>query len=136
VYLLDTNVVSETRKPGPYGAVLAWIQTVPDQPLHLSAVTVGEIQAGIEITRERDVAKALAIEAWLDQIARTYNVLPMDAAVFRRWAHLMHRKPYHHMEHAMIAATALIHGLTVVTRNVRDFELFGLKPLNPFEFVG
>lgn len=66
-------------------------------------------------------------------MAQTFNVLPMDAPAFRRWAHLMHRKPDHHVEDAMIAATALVHGLTVVTRNVRDFESFGVTLLNPFE---
>jgi predicted nucleic acid-binding protein len=63
MYLLDTNVVSELRKPRPHGAVLAWIKSVPDSALHLCAVTLGEIQAGIELTRERDAAKAASIEA-------------------------------------------------------------------------
>jgi predicted nucleic acid-binding protein len=134
VYLLDTNVASETRKPKPHGAVLAWIGSVTDQSLHLSAVTIGEIQAGIEITREKDVAKAREIEAWLDLLAQTYNVLPLDAPIFRCWAKLMHRKPDHHLEDTLIAATALVHGLTMVTRNVRDFEPFGVDLFNPFEF--
>jgi predicted nucleic acid-binding protein len=132
VYLLDTNVVSETRKPKPHGAVLEWIRAVPDQSLHVSVVTIGEIQAGIELTRERSAEKAAEIEAWLDQVAQTFNVLPVDAPIFRRWARLMHRKPDHHLEDALIAATALSHGLTVVTRNVRDFEPFGVSLLNPF----
>lgn len=132
MYLLDTNIISETRKRKPHGGVLAWIRSVPDRSLHLFAVTVGEIQAGIEITREQDEAKAEEIEAWLDQLAQTFNVLPMDAPVFRRWAQLMHRKPDHHLEDAMVAATALVHGLTVVTRNVRDFAPFGVTVFNPF----
>lgn len=132
MYLLDTNIISETRKRKPHGGVLTWIRSVPDRSLHLSAVTIGEIQAGIEITREQDEIKAQEIEAWLDQLAQTFNVLPMDAPTFRRCAQLMHRKPDHHLEDAMIAATALVHGLTVVTRNVRDFEPFGVTVFNPF----
>lgn len=132
LYLLDTNVVSELRKPRPHGQVLAWLSALEDAQLHLSAVTVGEIQAGIEITREQDPAKAQALEAWLDQVAQTYNVLPMDAAVFRAWARLMHRKSNTLYEDAMIAATAQVHGLTVATRNVADFKALGFEAFNPF----
>ena len=83
MYLLDTNVVSELRRVRPHGAVLAWLQDVRDEDLHISAVTIGEIQSGIEIARERDQAKAAEIEAWLERIAETYNVLSMDARIFR-----------------------------------------------------
>lgn len=132
MYLLDTNVVSELRRLRPHGAVLAWLDGVADADLHLSAVTIGEIQAGIEMAREQDVAKAAEIEAWLDQVARTYNVLDMNADVFRAWARLMHRKSGEIIEDAMIAATASVHGLTVVTRNTRDFEGLNVPLLNPF----
>lgn len=132
MYLLDTNVVSELRKPKPHGGVLAWLEAVDDTKLYLSAVTLGEIQAGVEITREQDAAKAIEIEAWLELVASSYNVLPMDAAVFRRWARLMHRASNTLYEDAMIAATADVHGLTVVTRNVADFKSFGIALLNPF----
>jgi predicted nucleic acid-binding protein len=133
MYLLDTNVVSELRKLKPHGAVLAWFETLEDTQLHLSAVTIGEIQAGIELTREQDQAKALEIENWLEAVAASYNVLPMDAAAFRVWAQLMHRKSDTVYEDAMIAATARVHGLTVVTRNVADFKPFGVPLLNPFK---
>ena len=98
----------------------------------MSAVTVGEIQAGIEITRKQDAAKAKEIELWLDGVEQSYGVLPADAAIFRRWAQLMHRRPDHHLEDALIAATALVRGMTVVTRNVDDFEPFGPPLINPF----
>ena len=132
MYLLDTNVASELRKPKPHGAVLVWFRGLEDSQIHLSAVTIGEIQAGIELTREQDEAKALEIEAWLERVAASYNVLPMDAAAFRVWAQLMHRRSDTVYEDAMIAATAQIHGLTVATRNVADFKNFGVPLLNPF----
>ncbi len=132
MYLLDTNIVSELRKPRPQAAVISWLESVDDSDLHISVVTLGEIQAGIEITREQDAAKAAEIEAWADQVAAAYNVLPMDAATFRQWAKLMHRQSDTVYEDAMIAATALVHKLTVVTRNVGDFKRFGVPMLNPF----
>ena len=132
MYLLDTNVVSELRKIKPHQGVIVWLQSTPDESLFISAVTVGEIQAGIEITRRQDAAKAKEIEDWLDGVAHSYGVLPADAAIFRRWAQLMHRRPDHHLEDALIAATALVRGLTVVTRNVSDFEPFGAPLINPF----
>ena len=131
-YLLDTNVVSELRKPRPHGAVLAWLESLNDADLYLSAVTLGEIQAGIELTREQDPGKAKDIEAWLALVAAAYNVLPMDAATFRAWARLMHRKSDTLYEDAMIAATAKVHGLTVATRNVADFKALGMEVFNPF----
>lgn len=133
MYLLDTNIVSELRKIRPHGAVLAWIETVADNDLHLSVVTLGEIQAGIEITREQNIEKAAEIEAWIDQVAATYNILPMDSAIFRLWAKFMYRQSNTIYEAAMIAATACLHKLTVVTRNVRDFERFPVSLFNPFD---
>jgi predicted nucleic acid-binding protein len=133
VYLLDTNIVSELRKRRPNPKVVAWVQDVKDPDLHLSAVTIGEIQAGIEVTRSQDPTKATELEAWVDQLADSFNILVMDAACFRRWAKLMHRQSSSVYEDAMIAATALVHDLTVVTRNVRDFSRFDVQILNPFE---
>ena len=132
MYLLDTNVVSELRKQRPHGAVVAWLQATADADLHMSAVTLGEIQAGIELTREQDPGKASEIEAWADLVAASYNVLPMDVETFRAWARLMHRRSNTYYEDAMIAATAIVHDLTVVTRNVADFRQFDVRVLNPF----
>lgn len=132
MYLLDTNVVSELRKQRPHGAVVAWLESLDDAQLYLSAVTLGEIQAGIEMTRSQDAEKAKEIEAWLELVAEAYNVLPMDALAFRAWARLMHCKSDTLYEDAMIAATAKVHGLTVATRNVADFNALGLDVFNPF----
>ncbi len=132
MYLLDTNVVSELRRSKPHGGVVAWLQSVPDEHLHVSAVTLGELQAGVEITREQYPPKAEAIEAWIEQVEQTSNVLPMDGRAFRVWARLMHRRSDELIEDAMIAATAIVHNLTVVTRNVRDFKPLGVKSLDPF----
>ena len=131
-YLLDTNVVSELRKPRPHGAVVAWLQSIDDIQLHLSAVTIGEIQAGIELTRRQDGDKAREIENWLELVASSYNILPMDGPAFRTWAQLMHRRSDTVYEDAMIAATAKVRGMTVVTRNVA-FKPFGVPLLNPFK---
>jgi predicted nucleic acid-binding protein len=128
VYLLDTNIVSELRRPRPHGAVVAWLQGVADEDLYLSAVTLGELQAGVEVTREQDPDKAAAIEAWIDQVAQTWNVLSPDGRIFRSWAKLMHGQQDHLLADALIAATAIAHHLIVVTRNVKDFERFEVSP--------
>ena len=106
MYLLDTNVVSETRRPRPNRGVLDWITKVPAEGLYVSAVTIGELQAGIEVTREQDAAKATELEAWLDEVIASYNVLTLDAATFRAWARLKHRQSDTLMEDALIAAMA------------------------------
>ena len=133
MYLLDTNVVSELRRPRPHKAVLNWIEAVPGDRLFLSAVTAGEIQAGIERTREQDTAKASELESWLSRVIDGYGILPMDVAAFREWARLKHRQPDSLFEDAMIAATARVHRLTVVTRNVRDFHKFEVELFDPFK---
>ena len=133
MYLLDTNVVSELRRPKPHKAVLTWLEDVPADQLFLSAVTIGEIQAGIEITREQDTTKAEELEVWLDQVVASYGVLPMDAAAFRIWAQLKHRKSDTLIEDAIIAATAIVHRLKVATRNIRDFRELGVELIDPFE---
>lgn len=132
MYLLDTNVVSELRKPKPHGGVVQWIEAAADAELFISAVTIGEIQAGIEITRMQDKARAGELERWLNEVSATFNVLAMDAATFREWARLMHGTSDTLYEDAMIAATARVRELVVVTRNVRDFKKFGVEVLNPF----
>jgi predicted nucleic acid-binding protein len=133
-YLLDTNVVSELRKSKPHGAVLAWLRDLPADHMFVSAVTMGELQAGVELTRKQDPTKAGEIEAWVDQLVNSYQVLPMDTPGFRECARLMTGKSERLMQDGMIAATAsIIHGLVVATRNERDFEQFQIEVLNPFQ---
>lgn len=132
MYLLDTNVISELRKVKPHGAVLAWFKTVRPYEIAIPAVVIGEIQDGAEITRKQDRQKAAEIEAWLDYIMANFTVLPMDGPMFREWARLMASKPDDLSGDAMIAATARIQRLIIVTRNVKDFEDFGVEIFNPF----
>ena len=133
MYLLDTNVVSELRKPKPHGAVVAWVGAQDTTNLYLSAMTIAELQRGVEITREQDVEKAAQIEGWLEQLILSGQVLAMDAPVCRQWARLMHRQSDTLTEDAFIAATAIVHRLVVVTRNVRDFKALNVALFDPFE---
>lgn len=135
MYLLDTNIVSELRRVRPHGAVVQWINAIKDTDLKLSAMTIGQIQTGIEATRAQDAPKALELSRWLQEVIAGYDVLAADAAVFRIWGRLMHRQPDTLIEDAIIAATAQVHGLTVVTRNTRDFAMLDVPCLNPFEPV-
>ena len=133
MYLLDTNIVSELRKPKPHGGVLAWLQSIPDADIAISAVTIGEIASGIENTRAQDPEKAHTIEMWLNEISLTINVIPMDVQAFRVWGQIMHKQSNTVIEDAMIAATAIAHKLTVVTRNEKDFKRFKVALFNPFK---
>jgi hypothetical protein len=132
-YLLDTNVVSELRKPRPHGGVVAWLKDQNEEQLFLSAVTMGELQAGIEQIRHRDTSKAGEIESWVDNLAASSQILAMDTRCFREWGRLMDRKPDKLLEDAMIAATARVHDLIVATRNEADFRQFGVRMVNPFK---
>lgn len=133
MWLLDTNVVSELRKSRPHPAVLAWLDRQPRDSLFLSAATIGEIQRGAEKTREGNPGKAAEIEAWLSRLVASSKVLPADDLIFIQWAKLMHRRSGDLIVDALIAATAAHHGLTVVTRNARDFETLGMSTVDPFE---
>lgn len=133
MFLLDTNIVSELRKPKPHGGVVAWVSAKETTSLYLSAMTIAELQRGVEMTREQDTDKTNHIEAWLEQLMFTGQVLAMDAVICREWARLMHRRSESLVEDAFIAATARVHRFVVVTRNVRDFKTFGVETLNPFD---
>jgi predicted nucleic acid-binding protein len=132
MYLLDTSLVSELRRPRPHPNVVAWLRSAPESNLRLSAVTLGEIQRGIESLRSRDERKAAEIQAWADQLEATWAILPVDTPAFRLHARLMRLKPAPNYEDALIAAVAIRNGLTVVTRNVADFAKLDAPALDPF----
>ena len=131
-YLLDTNIVSELRKPRPHGAVLAWRRSVQLHQLAIPGVVLAEAQSGVELTRKQNPQKAAQLELWIDQVQAHYTVLPADGAIFREWARMMHGRSSDLSADAMIAATARIQHLIVVTRNVRDFAPFDVEVFNPF----
>ena len=132
MYLLDTRVLSEIRKARAHGAVLAWVQSVADADLYLSAVKFGEIQSGNALTREQDAAMAADIEARADMVTAACKVLPADAQTFQTWARLLHRRCDSVYQDTMIAATAAIHFLTVVGRKPTVVSEFGVRLFNPF----
>jgi len=133
-YLLDTNVISELRKgrrcdPG----VAAWMAQVEPDDLYLSAVTLGEIRKGVEKIRRRDLAAAAVLEDWLGQVVATHaeRILPVDEGVADRWGRLGAPDPIPVLD-GLLAATAQVHGLTLVTRNLKDVERTGVPCQNPF----
>ena len=132
-YLLDTNVISELRKKKPHGAVVAWLSTLQENQIYLSAVTLGELQAGIELVRPQDPEKARELEAWADSLDVTIPVLPMDTICFRELARIMPHKSIQLIQDAMIAATARVHNLTIATRDEADFKQFAVTIVNPFK---
>lgn len=133
MYLLDTVVLSELRKRRRNLHVITWLESVSEEDLFVSVVTIAEIERGIERQRRLDPAFADALDAWLAVVLRVYadRILPLDLDTARRWGRLPARIGDHDMDLA-IAATALEHGLTVVTRNVADFAPTGVATLNPF----
>ncbi len=132
MYLLDTNVVSELRKPRPDPSVVAWLRNVPDTAIYLPAVVLGELQRGVEQLRLRDPEKAEVIEHWVDQVAAAFEVIPMSGDIFRDWARLVEKHPGQLLVDAMIAATARVQRMTVVSRNVSHFERLGAPVFSPF----
>ncbi|WP_246792299.1 type II toxin-antitoxin system VapC family toxin [Burkholderia perseverans] len=138
MYLVDTNVISEIRKRdrADTGVMAFFRKAVQDDiDLYLSVVTIGELRRGVEIIRYRgDEAQATRLENWLVGVVQEFgrNILAVDVEVGQLWGHLRVPHPEHALD-KLIAATALIHDLTVVTRNVDDFTGTGARVLNPFE---
>ena len=133
-YLVDTNVISEIRKgarcnPG----VAAWYATVTDEDLCLSVLVLGEIRKGIELKRRRDPAQADLLEAWLDQIRMAFGdrAIPIDATIIEAWGRMAAVRPIPVVD-GLLAATAKVHDLTLVTRNEADVADLGARILNPF----
>lgn len=134
-YLLDTNVVSELRKgsradPG----VLEWFAGIGDSPLYLSVLVVGELRRGIELIGRRDEAAATALDHWLRQLLAQHGdrILPVDLAVAQAWARLSVPDPIPVVD-GLLAATAQVHGLTLVTRNQADVARTGVPCFDPFQ---
>jgi predicted nucleic acid-binding protein len=107
---------------------------VNEGSFYIAAITAGEIQAGIEVTRKQDAREAREIEAWLDRLLESVPVLPATAPVFHKWAELMDQTSDDLIEDCLMAATALVHNMTVVTRNTRDFAAFPVAVFNPFQY--
>lgn len=134
MFLLDTVIISEVRKKKPDAGVLRWISKRSDDQLYLSVVTLGEIERGIEKQRNADPGFADELATWLESLTRLYadRILPITPAVALRWGRLSAQLGYEGAD-LLIAATALAHGLTVVTRNTTHFEPTGVSVINPFK---
>ena len=135
MYLIDTNVISEVGKGRRCDRQVAeWYRGISDDELFLSVLVVGEIRQGIERLRARNPRRAQALEKWLDELLESFGdrVLPVDAKVAQNWGRLNARSSFPVVD-SLLAATAEAHGLTLVTRNLKDIERSGVRCINPFE---
>ena len=132
-YLLDTNVISEVRKPQANPHVRAWFASVPGESLYLSVLTVGEIRRGMEQLRRRDPAQAAVFEAWLASLRQHYadRLLPVTTEIAEEWGRLNVPDPLPTVD-GLLAATARVRGLVLVTRNTADLVRTGVRLLDPF----
>jgi predicted nucleic acid-binding protein len=132
-YLLDTNVLSELRKGHAAASVVAWFDSVENDALFTSVLVTGEIRRGIELARKTDQKKAKALDKWLAGLVLHFSdrILPIDDRVADRWGALCIDQKLPDVD-GLLAATALVHDLTLVTRNVADFKRSAVKLLNPF----
>lgn len=132
MYLVDTNVISDARRKIPQA--LSWLQSVPPDEVFLSVVTLGEIARGIAQKQRTDPRAAQVFERWLARLRTTHKarILPITDVIAIEWGRLAAERPRGDAD-GLIAATAIVHGLTVVTRNVRDFADTGVPCINPWE---
>lgn len=141
MYLIDTNVVSELRKAKAGKAdknVIAWAANVSADSLFLSVITILELEIGIQLVERRDPTQGTLLRAWLEDhvlLAFSGRILSVDVLVAQRCAKLHVPDPCSDRD-ALIAATALVHGMTVITRNIADFQATGVELLNPWHYVG
>lgn len=134
-YLVDTNIISELRRPKRSRAVVAWFSSVPADDLFLSVLTLGELRQGIGSLSRKDPAAADALERWFNGICADFSekILSVDAAVAEQWGRLSIKQPLPAID-GLLAATAAVHDLTIVTRNIAGFDRSGVALLNPFDF--
>ena len=133
-YLLDTNVLSEVRRPRGDAGVKRWISSVPTEDLYLSVLTLGEVRRGIGLLSRRDPVQADVYEAWLVTVLRDYadRVLPVDAAAAEEWGRMNVPNPVSVVD-GLMAATAKVRNMTFVTRNTADVARTGARLLNPLD---
>jgi predicted nucleic acid-binding protein len=134
-YLIDTNIISEVRKGTRCDAnVAAWYDSVDDTAIYLSVLVLGELRKGVERARPNDPDRAQALDDWLTTVATSFaeRVLPIDHAIADEWGRMSARRPLSTVD-ALLAATAKVHGMTLVTRNVSDIIDLGANVINPFE---
>lgn len=132
-YLLDTNVVSELRRPRPNNGVQTWLESVAADATYLSVLVLGEVRQGVERLRRRDPRQSSLLEEWLASLEEAFSdrVLVIDSTVAHAWGRLSGDDPLPPID-GLLAATALVHGLTVVTRDTRAFERVGVPWLDPW----
>lgn len=135
-FLLDTNILSEIRKPRPHGGALAWFTAHESAGFATPVIALFELQMGVEQLRHQDPERASRFEFWIERLEAGSDVLSFDAAASRETARLLNKQPMGLMADAMIAAIAKVNGLTLATRNTRDFERFGVPLVNPFLYRG
>ena len=134
-YLIDTNIISELRKGAQCNVhVAAWYAAVDDGELYLSVLVLGEIRKGIERARGKLPAQAKALEDWLTTVTHSFaeRILPIDQAAAEEWGRMSAKRPVSTID-ALLAATAKVNGMTLVTRNMTDVADLGADVLNPFE---
>jgi toxin FitB len=133
-FLLDTNVVSELRRRTPSPNVLRWFATVAAHDLYISVLTIGEIRQGVELLRREDPIAAASIDDWLNGLVTAYHdrIIDIDASIAEQWGRLNVPDPVPTID-GLLAATALVHDWTLVTRNVSDVQHTGVRMLNPFD---
>jgi predicted nucleic acid-binding protein len=133
-FLLDTNIVSETRRRSPDPNVLTWLRRADPADLYISVLTIGEVVKGCEAVGRRDPAAGQALRHWLDGLRHLYaeRLIGIDMAVAEEWGRLMALRPLPVID-GLLAATVSVHDMTLVTRNVKDVEGTGIALVNPWD---